>query len=130
MHSKFNAFRRDGGFPFAIRRHLPGVLAVRIIGASDKRAKLAELQRKLPISAGRAFPRAAAIRRRRENVRRENFIQRIQHMGNAQVLDLAHMGGKIFPEIAQHFAPVDFAVGNAVELLFEICREAILHILG
>ena len=63
-------------------------------------------------------------------MRRENFIQRIQHMGDAQVLDLADMGGKILPEITQHFAPVNFAVGDAVELLFEICGEAIFHIFG
>ena len=61
-------------------------------------------------------------------MRRENLIQRIQHMGDAQVLDFADMGGKIFPEIAQHFAPVNFPVGDAVELLFEICGEVIFYI--
>ncbi len=73
----------------------------------------------------RGSPPAA---RRRKNVGCENNVQRVEHFGDAQILDLTEGRGEVAPEIAQDLAPVDLAIRDAVELLLEIGREVIFDI--
>ena len=61
-------------------------------------------------------------------MRGQNFVQCIQNIGDAQFLDLGDVGGKIFPEITQDLAPIDFSIGNAIKLLFQVSRKVILYV--
>src|SRR5713101_5792975 len=75
--------------------------------------------------AGRALARVAAVLARRKQGRPQHLVERIDHLGDAQILELADGGGEIAPEVAQQIAPGDLVVGDAVELLFEIGGEAV-----
>ena len=59
---------------------------------------------------------------------RQHIVEGIEHIGDAQFLDVGEGYGEILPEIAQHFFPVDLAVGDAVELLFQVGGEIIFDI--
>ena len=63
-----------------------------------------------------------------EDVRPEELVQRIEHLGGAQFLRFADRGGEVAPEIAQHLLPVDLVIRDAVELFLEIRGEIVLHI--
>ena len=95
IRSKLDAF---GGNGFLVttfgRRYWPCVAAFRIVGAADKSAELAKLQRQLPIwrRKGRCADRRR--RRRRENMRSEDHVQSVEHFGDTQVLDLAQAAVK------------------------------------
>ena len=47
---------------------------------------------------------------------------------DAQVLGLADGGGEGLPELAQHLAPVDLAVGDLVELVLEMGGEVVFDV--
>ena len=108
------------------RRHqLTGVAAFGVVRAADEGAELAELERQLAVAAVRAGARVGAVGFRREDVRREEIVEGVEDLGRAQVLGLADRGREVAPEIAQDLFPVDLAVGDAVELLFEVGREVV-----
>src|SRR5262249_34514261 len=71
------------------RRKLAGVAAFRIVGAADEAAELAELERELAGLAIRALARIAAVLARREQMRREHLVERVNNLGNTQFLDVA-----------------------------------------
>src|SRR5262249_36499815 len=56
--------------------------ALGIIRAADEGAKLAELEREPAAFAARAFARIDAVGARRENVRRQHFVERVDHLGD------------------------------------------------
>ncbi len=63
-------------------------------------------------------------------MRRQHLVERVDHLGDAQVLDLVDRADEIAPEVAQHVAPGDLVVGDAVELLLEIGGEIVFDISG
>ena len=111
-------------------RELAGVAAFRIVRAADEAAELAELERQLAGLAVRALARIGAVRARREQVRRQHLVERVDDLGDAQLLDVADRGGELAPEIAQQVAPGDLVVGDAVELLLEAGGEVVFDIAG
>ena len=116
------------GAGFAVGGERAGVTAFRIVRAADEGAELAGLQIELAGAAGRALPDIAAIGARRIDVRPQHVVERIQHLGNAQVLDVVDRADEAGPEILQHLLPGNLVVGDAVELLFQIGGEVILDI--
>ena len=64
----------------------------------------------------------------REDVRAEQLVQRVQHLADAQVLDLPDAGREVAPEVAQHVLPLELAVGDEVELLLQVGREIVLDV--
>ena len=42
-------------------------------------------------------------------MRRQNIVERIENVGDAQVLGVVDGDGKVAPEIAQDLFPIDFA---------------------
>ena len=83
-----------------------------------------------PVLAVRALARIGAVLARREQVRREHLVERVDHLRDAQFLDVADRGGEVAPEVAQHLLPVDLVVGDAVELLFEVGGEVVFDVAG
>ena len=61
-------------------------------------------------------------------MRLEQIVERVQHLGNAQILDLVDRADEANPELLQHFLPIDLIVGNAIELFFERSREIVFHV--
>ena len=118
------------GAGFTVGRQRAGVAAFRIIGAADKRAELAGLEIELAVAAAWALPGIAAILARRVDVRPQHVVQRIQHLGDAQILYFIDRANETDPEIPQHLLPGDLVVGNPVELLFEVRSEVILDVAG
>ena len=116
------------GAGLAVGRERTGVTAFRIIRAADEGAELAGLQIELAGAAGRALPDVAAIRARRIDVRAQHVVERIQHFGDANILDVGDRTGEAGPEFLQHLLPGNLVVGDAVELLFQIGGEVVLHI--
>ena len=112
----------------AVGGELAGEVAVRIVGAADEGAVFAELQRQLAGAADLADARIGAVFALREDQRRQLFVQRIEHIGDAQFLGAFDLGEEILPEVAQHLLPVEFAGRNPVELFFEIGGEIIFDI--
>ncbi len=111
-----------------VGRERPGVAAFRIVRAADEGAELAGLEVKPASAAGRALSDVAAIRTRRIDVRAEHLVERIEHLGDAQVLDVVDRADEAAPEVLQHLLPADLVVGDAVELLFEVGGEVVLDI--
>ena len=56
------------------------------------------------------------------------LIERVDDLRDREILRAADRYGKIAPEILQHLAPRNLAVGNLVELVFEIGGEAVFDI--
>src|SRR5205807_3571251 len=112
------------------RRELAGIAALGVIGAADEAAELAELERKPPAFAARAFARIAAVRARRKEVRRQHLVERIDHLGDAKLFYVADSSGELAPEIAQQITPSHLVVRYAVELPFQIGREIVFHVAG
>src|SRR4029079_2484701 len=69
-------------------RKLAGELALRVVGATDEAAETAELESDAPILTVRALARIAAVLVRREQVRRQHLVQRVDHLRDAQLLDV------------------------------------------
>ncbi len=61
-------------------------------------------------------------------MRREHLVERVDHVADAQILDLLHRGEEVAPEPAHEFEPRHLVVGDAVELLFEIGGEVVFDI--
>ena len=61
-------------------------------------------------------------------MRAEHLVERVEHLGDAQILDVVDGADEVAPEIAQHLLPGDLVVGDAVELLLEIGGEVIFDI--
>ena len=61
-------------------------------------------------------------------MRPQHVVERIQHLGDAQILDVVDGADEADPEILQHLLPGNLVVGDAVELLFQRGGEVILHI--
>ncbi len=109
---------------------LQGVAALGVVGAADEGAELAQLQRQLALAAVRAVAGIGAVGLGREDMVLQRLVQRIEHFGDAQVLDVVGLPREVDPELAQHVLPVERAGGNLVELLLEAGGEAVLHQLG
>src|SRR5262249_43272545 len=88
-----------------VRGEGTGVAAFRIVRAADKGAELAGFQVQPAGAAGRALPHVAAIRARRIDVRTQHLIECIQHLGDAEVLDVVDGADEVAPEILQHLLP-------------------------
>ena len=116
------------GAGFAVGRERTGVAAFRIIGAADKGAEFSGLEVELAGAAGRALPRIAAILARRIDVRSQHVVERIEHLGDAQILDLVDGADEVAPEILQHLLPGNLVVGDAIELFFQGGGEIIFDI--
>src|SRR6266849_1198615 len=106
----------------------PGVAAVGITRAADKGAELAEPEVEASDVAARAEARVPPIGRRGEEMRAEICVERLQHLGDRQILGAGHRGGEVAPEILQHLLPGNAAVGDLVELVLEIGGEGVLDI--
>src|SRR6266849_5625355 len=106
----------------------PGVAAVGITRAADKGAELAEPEVEASDVAARAEARVPPIGRRGEEMRAEICVERLQHLGDRQILGAGHRGGEVAPEILHHLLPGNAAVGDLVELVLEIGGEGVLDI--
>src|SRR6185503_766621 len=91
------------------RRYLARVSAVRIVRAADEGAELADLERQLTVAAGRALTRISSLGAWWKDMGCQNFIQRVENIGDAQLLRGLNGGDEIPPEIAQNFLPIDLA---------------------
>src|SRR5262249_7986359 len=69
-------------------RELAGEAALGVVRAADEGAELAELQRQPAVAARRALARVAALGTGGEDVRAEQFVERLQHLGDAKVVGL------------------------------------------
>ena len=63
-------------------------------------------------------------------MRSQHVIERVQHLGDAEILDVVDRADEAGPELLQHLLPGNLVVGDAVELLFQRGGEVILHIAG
>src|SRR5262245_21073658 len=120
LHAAVGAVERSG--------KLARIAAFGIVRAADETAEFAELERKPPGPAVRALARIGAVRPLWKQMRGEHFIERIDDLGDAQLLDVADRVGELLPEVAQQIAPGEFVVGDAVELLFEVGRETVFDV--
>ena len=59
-----------------------------------------------------------------------NSSSAFEHLADAQVLDLVDRADEVAPEVAQHLAPGDLVVGDAVERLFQSGREVVFDVAG
>ncbi len=107
---------------------LAGEAAVGIVGAADERAELADLEAETPDVAGRAGPGIAAGALIGKDVRPKQIVQRIEHLGDAQIADVVHRADELAPEVAQHVLPFELAGGDEVELLLKIGGEVVFDI--
>ena len=105
-----------------------GIAAFRIVRAANEGAELSGLQIELAGAAGRALPDIAAVGAGRVDVRPQHVVERIQHFGDAQILDVVDRADEADPEFLQHLLPGNLVVGDAVELFFQRRGEVILHI--
>ena len=55
----------------------------------------------------------------------QQLVERVEHFGDAQVLDLVGLAGEVVPEVAQHVLPVELAGRDLVELFLEAGGEAV-----
>ena len=60
----------------------------------------------------------------------EHLVERVDHLRDAQLLDVADRVGELAPEVAQQLAPGELVVGDAVELLLEAGGEVVFDIAG
>ena len=95
-----------------------------------KAPNLPSLSESATVAAGRADARIGAVLAGREQVRREHVVEHVEHFADADVLDAVDRADEVAPEVAQHLAPVDFAVGDAVEVFLEAGGEFVLDVAG
>ena len=119
--------RRLGAIAGAVRE-LARMAALGIVLAADESAVAADLEAEAALVAGRAGSGILLALDRREHVGAEQIVERIEHLGHAQIRDVLDGGGEIAPEVAQDLLPVQLAGGNAIELCLQIGREVVLHI--
>ena len=90
-----------------------GEIAVRITGAADEEPAFAEFTSQL-LAAFWAV-----------------FVDEFRGgAGNAGVAFFRHLLAEVLPEIFQHRLPLDFAIGNVVELVFQIGGEVVVDPVG
>ena len=104
------------------------VAALGIVRAADEGAELAQLQRELAFAAVRAATRVGAVGLGREDMVGQHLVEGIEHLGDAEVLDLLDMRLEILPEVAQHVLPGELAIRDQVKLLLEAGGEAVLDV--
>ena len=118
--------------PVLVAAEGAGEAAFGIVRAADERAELAELQRQLAGAACRALARidrvAFRVVARREEVWPQHFVDRIDHVGDAQLRRCADGGRELGPEVAEEILPRQLAVGDEVELLFQRGGEIVFHV--
>ena len=100
-----------------------GEAAFRIVRAADEGPELAELQGKLARTAFRAGPRIGAIALVAEDRRAEMVIEAVEHFRRAALPGTLDRGLEILPELAEHLAPIDLGIGDAVKIVLEIGGE-------
>src|ERR1700733_2234648 len=61
-------------------------------------------------------------------MRPENLVETVENLCRPQVLGAGERRREIRPEVAQHLFPIDFVIGNAVKLFFEIGGEVIADV--
>ena len=61
-------------------------------------------------------------------MRAQHVVEHVQHLGDAQILDVVDRADEVAPEILQHLLPGNLVVGDAVELLFQIGGEVVFDI--
>ncbi len=61
-------------------------------------------------------------------MRPQHVVERIEHLGDAEILDVIDGADEIAPEILQHLLPGNLVVGDAVELFFQISGEIIFDV--
>ena len=74
---------------------LAGELAFRIVGAADEAAEPAELQPDPAVRAVRALARIGAVLARREQMRRQHFVERVDHLRDAKLLDVGDRADEV-----------------------------------
>src|SRR6185503_1990790 len=110
------------------RAHLPREVAFRIVRAADEGAEASGFQRQLPRAALRALAPRRAIGARREDVRLEQVVERVEHDAVAHLLDLVDRADELIPEFGEHRAPIDLAVRDLVEFLLEVGGEVVFDV--
>ena len=60
----------------------------------------------------------------------EHLVQHIEDFPNAHVFDAIDRADEVAPEVAQHLAPVDLAVGDAVEIFFQTRGVVVFDVPG
>ena len=61
-------------------------------------------------------------------MRPKHVVQRIEHLGDAQVADIVDGGDEIAPEVAKHVLPGELSGGDQVELLLEVGGEVVFDV--
>ena len=80
----------------------------------------AKAQSEPALAADGAGARVLSVIVRREEMGVELAVQRVDHVGNPQLLGFLDLGRKPVPELLQQRAPVDAPVGYRIELLFQV----------
>src|SRR5271165_7306837 len=119
---------RSGGVRLVLHRERPGVATVRVIGAADEGAEFAELEAEPAGAANGTEARVAPGTVIGKKMWPKCLIEGSQHLADRQILGAVDRGGKIPPEVPQHFLPVDATAGDVVELVFEVGGKVVLDI--
>ena len=64
----------------------------------------------------------------REQVWTKILVERVDHVGDRQILGLGDGARESLPEIAQHRLPLELAAGDVVELGFELGGEVVFDV--
>ncbi len=100
-----------------------GEAAFRIVRAADEGAELAGLQRSAGPSPQVGQARGSAPSSLAGKMcGPQRLVQGVEHVGDAQLGDLADGGVEVGPELAQQHLPVEVAGRDLVELLFQARR--------
>ena len=76
----------------------------------------------------RAGAGVGSVLPRREEVRAQVGVQAFQNLRHAQFARCVHRGAEVAPEVGQHRLPGQLAVGDFVELLFQVGGEGVLDV--
>ncbi len=125
-------YRKDhGGIVVVIagyNRQRACIAAVRIVAAADKGTAPPEFESQPPRFADRALARVRAVFARREEMRSQVRIERIDNIGNLERAGFLHLLVEGPPEIPEHGLPVGIAGGDAIERIFQVCGEIVLDV--
>src|SRR5690606_9550425 len=98
-----------------------GVAAIRVVRAADERpARARGLEAEPPFAAGRAEPRVSPVRPRRVEMRREEFVDLLQHLADPEIGGLGDGGGEVAPEAREHLLVVAAPGRDVVKLLLQV----------
>ena len=119
----------DPGLVAVHRRERARISAVGIVGAADERpARPRGLEAQPPFAAGRAEARVRPVRTRRIKMGREEFVDLLQHLADAQICGFRDGGGEIAPEPGQNVLVVPLPGGDVVKLLLQIGGEVVFDV--